>query len=233
MITLRNIMLNFFSHQTLALIRWDFHFLWIRVSNVLFKKERTLNKILDTKNSPLYLNLGSGPRGLTDSRWLNVDGYKDNNVHFCLDLTKSLPLPNNRFEGIFCEHVLEHFTMDKGRQLLSECFRILAPGGCIRLIVPDGEKIMRTYFENPGELVKRRQSVTSCDMEAVNSYFRQRYEHQIAYDEKLLAWQLQAVGFIEVERMCFGRAKASTSILIDDEKYAWESLYIEAIKPEV
>ena len=68
-------------------------------------------------------------------------------------------------------------------------------------------------------------------MEAVNSYFRQRYEHQIAYDEKLLKYQFLRAGFNQVFRASFGKGKVSQNVIIDDPKYEWESLYLEAIKP--
>ncbi|OGS94875.1 MAG: hypothetical protein A3H31_04255 [Gallionellales bacterium RIFCSPLOWO2_02_FULL_57_47] len=68
-------------------------------------------------------------------------------------------------------------------------------------------------------------------MEAVNSYFRQRYEHQIAYDEELLKYQFLLAGFSQVSRASFGNGKVSGAVIIDDKKYEWESLYMEAVKP--
>ena len=180
---------------------------------------------------PRYLNLGSGPRGLTGANWINVDGYRDHNVHYLMDFSRRWPLPDEAVDGIFCEHVFEHFDLKQGEALLRECMRVLKPGGCVRIIVPDGEKIMRTYFESPSELRDRRPGETACAMEAVNSYFRQGYEHQCIYDWSLLQHQLCAAGFERVSRVGFAKGEASRPILIDDEKYAWESLYVEAVKP--
>ena len=108
---------------------------------------------------------------------------------------------------------------------------MLVPGGRIKLIVRDGEKIFRSYLENPSELLARRGSKTECAMEVVNSYFRQRYEYQIAYDDALLSHQMCKVGFVEIDRVSFGEGAASLPILIDDQKYERESLYLEATKP--
>lgn len=233
---IRNILLKVFSHQPLALLRWDLHFIRVRFINLLFLKKIKLQKKLRKAKHPLYLNLGSGPRGLSDPHWINVDGYKYKNVMFCMDFNRKLPFPDNCFDGIFCEHVLEHFNLENGQNLLRECYRILQPCGCIRIIVPDGEKIIRTYLDNPSELLKHRSGTpwdgnTSCAMDAVNSFFRQRYEHHIAYDEKLLIYQFLQAGFTEISRKSFGDGKASAPIIIDDENYAWQSLYMEAIKP--
>lgn len=163
--------------------------------------------------------------------WVNVDGYKDTNVMYCMDFNRAVTFPDNYFEGIFCEHVLEHFNLEDGQRLLRECCRALQPGGCLRIIVPDGEKIMKAYFNTPKELLEHRSVDSTCAMEAVNSYFRQRYEHQIAYDKELLEYQLILAGFTQVSRTSFGIGKISSAVIIDNEKYAWESLYMEAIKP--
>lgn len=230
MFRVSNLLLKIFSHQTLALLRWDIHLIWIRVINFVLLKERQLHKKILELNHPLYLNLGSGPRGLTSDNWINVDGCMDVNVDHCMDFNKKFPLPDNCFEGIFCEHVLEHFNIENGQLLLRECFRVLQSGGCLRIVVPDGEKIMRAYFDNPSELLDRRSVDTSCAMEAVNSYFRQRYEHQIAYDGELLEQQISLAGFSLVSRVSFGKGKLSGAVIIDNEKYEWESLYVEAVK---
>jgi hypothetical protein len=34
----------------------------------------------------LYLNVGSGTRGINDAHWINIDGYSEANVEFCFDL---------------------------------------------------------------------------------------------------------------------------------------------------
>lgn len=228
---IRSALLNIFSHHTLALLRWDIHFIWLRIVNYMLLKEKQLHKNIGQLHHPIYLNLGSGPRGLTSDNWINVDGYKDTNVAYCMDFNQRFPFPDNCFEGIFCEHVLEHFNLENGQRLLSESYRVLRPGGCLRIIVPDGAKIMKAYFNTPTELLEQRGVDSSCAMEAVNSYFRQRYEHSIAYDGELLKYQFSLAGFSQISQASFGKGKVSGAIIIDDEKYAWESLYMEAVKP--
>src|SRR5215212_8691844 len=144
--TLRGILLYIFSGRTLALLRWDLHFVAVRITNALFLRKQKLLRIFEDAASPKYLNLGSGPRGLANPNWINVDGYADTNVHYLMDFARCWPLPDNSIDGIFCEHVFEHFNLTQGEVVLRECLRVLRPGGCIRIIVPDGEKIMRLYF---------------------------------------------------------------------------------------
>lgn len=228
---MRRLLLFTFSHRTLALIRWDLHFIWVRFTNFLLLRKRGLLRRIAKAERPIYLNLGSGPRGLSDRHWINVDGYPDTNVEYLMDFSRQWPFPDSSLDGIFCEHVFEHFDMERGLNVLRESFRVLQPGRCLRIVVPDGEKILKSYLDNSAELLVHRPGETQCAMEAVNSYFRQRYDHQWIYDWKLLEHQLVRVGFAEIARVSFGEGTTSIPVLLDDEAYAWESLYVEATKP--
>jgi predicted SAM-dependent methyltransferase len=227
----RKLLLFLFSHRTLALLRWDVYFLRMRLLNVASRRNSKLLMHIGSMPRPRYLNLGSGPRGLHDPNWLNIDGFKDVNVHFTMDFNSRFPFENDTFDGIFCEHVFEHFGLPEGQALLQECLRVLVPGGCIRLIMPDGEKILRNYCNEPETLIKKREVPSGSAMESVNSWFYQRYEHQCIYDGKLLEWQLKNAGFEQISRSAFRQGGASKALLLDDLKYEWESIYMEAVKP--
>jgi len=228
---MRKLLLFFFSHRTLALMRWDFHFLSVRLSNFFFNKKSALNKRVAANPGPRYLNLGSGPRGLSDPKWINIDGYKDTNVHYLCDFNRPLPFEPETFDGIFCEHVLEHFNYEYGRILLTECLRVLKKGGAIRIIVPDGNKFLRAYFDNPDFIIKYKECSTGYPMEAVNAWFYQRYEHQCIYDADYLTDQLKRTGFAKAVKTDYKQSMVGMeAIVLDDQKYSWESLYVEAIK---
>ena len=228
---MRNLLLFFFSHRTLALIRWDIHFLGIRIKNVLFSRTTRLLKSIRERPGPLYLNLGSGPRGLTAAEWINIDGFKDKNVHYLCDFSRPLPFDDETFNGIFCEHVLEHFTYENGRKLLVECKRILKKNGVLRIVVPDGNKILTSYFDEPKKIVEYKQVETGFPIEAVNTWFYQRYEHQCIYDAAYLVDSLQKAGFSTAKASSFNTSLLNVGdIVLDDPKYSWESLYVEAVK---
>ena len=67
-------------------------------------------------------------------------------------------------------------------------------------------------------------------MEIVNLYFRQRYEHQFLYDWSTMEKMLLGAGFETVCRAAFGQGRHCLPVILDDEKYEWESLYVEAVK---
>lgn len=226
---MRGFFLFLFSHRFLAIGRWEIHFLKVRLRNALTSQNARITKFLATRQTPTYLNLGSGPRGLDDPHWVNVDGFADRNVHFLIDFNRRLPFPDNSFAGVFCEHVMEHFSLEDGEAVAREICRVLKPGGCFRIVVPDAERIMRSYFDAPAELVAMRDP-NATPMEVVNSYFRQRYEHQFLYDAPTLAALLGRAGFARAERQAFHKGSVQDLFSQDDQKYEWESLYMDALK---
>jgi predicted SAM-dependent methyltransferase len=227
---LRKFLLFLFSHRFLAIARWDLHFLRVRAWNIITLQKRRIRDFLSGCHSPLFLNLGSGPRGVDDARWLNVDGFRDQNVHYLVDFSRPLPFPSESFDGVFCEHVMEHFALEDGQRLAQEVYRVLRLGGCFRVVVPDAELLLRRYFDTPEELVARRCAGEATPMEIVNLYFRQRYEHQFLYDWPTMKKMLLGAGFETVSRAAFGEGCHCLPVILDDEKYEWESLYVEALK---
>jgi predicted SAM-dependent methyltransferase len=225
---MRRLLLSLFSHRFLAIARWEGHFLVQRFKNAVSGQKRRVARLLAERPRPRFLNLGSGPRGLDDGLWVNVDGFKDRNVHLLLDISRRLPFPDDTFQGAFCEHVLEHFSLEDGERVASEIRRVLAPGGRLRVIVPDAEKIIHQYLDDPAALIAYRGEGGTA-MEAVNSFFRQRYEHQFLYDWQTIERMLERAGFARVERLACSEGTVP-ELILDDGKYRWESLYVEAIR---
>lgn len=231
---MRRLLLFLFTHRLLAIARWDLHFLRLRIRNAARFESRRIREFLATRERPLFLNLGSGPRGLDSLHWVNVDGFHDRNVHFLLDFNRPLPFPDGTFDGIFCEHVFEHFSLEDGERLAREALRLLRKGGCLRIVVPDAALLIRRYVDAPEDLVQRRGADRNMTaMEVVNLYFRQRYEHQFLFDWETLNRLLERAGFGRRARTRAGEAVVCPDIALDDEKYAWESLYVEAVKSDL
>lgn len=53
------------------------------------------------------------------------------------DLRYPIPLPENSVDRILAEDFLEHVTVDEIKRIILECFRLLKPGGFLRIGVPD------------------------------------------------------------------------------------------------
>lgn len=87
--------------------------------------------LADTKLKKL--NLGCGKDIKQD--YVNLDCVKLPGVDVVHNINK-LPLPfrNNEFDEILCRHFLEHLAdID---ELMKELYRILKPGGVLKIIVP-------------------------------------------------------------------------------------------------
>lgn len=67
---------------------------------------------------------------------------------FILGHAKNLPLKEDTFQKVFSSHVIEHFAVEDGRELVSEWFRVLKKGGTFELICPNvrSARILRTYI---------------------------------------------------------------------------------------
>ena len=80
-----------------------------------------------TEQSPtgLLLNLGCGTNKL--SGWLNHDAD--------VDVTQPLPWGEGAAYYIFIEHCIEHVSCHQAIGFFEEAFRVLSPGGVLRVVV--------------------------------------------------------------------------------------------------
>lgn len=99
-----------------------------------------------------YLNLGCGNK--YHDEWINVDLVPANGSIFECDFLNGIPFDDNVFDVVYHSHVLEHFYKKDGEVFIQECFRILKPGGVLRMAFPDLEKIILEYLKNIQRLEK-------------------------------------------------------------------------------
>jgi len=93
-----------------------------------------------------YLNLGCGNRYLKE--WTNLDFVKTGPEVVACNLSEGIPFPDSSFDVVYHSHVLEHFARDTAVNFIRECYRVLKPGGIIRVAVPDLEQIVKEYLKN-------------------------------------------------------------------------------------
>lgn len=96
-------------------------------------------------NNKKMLNLGCGGRWHKD--WTNVDFVSNDENVIAHNLNEGTPFENDSFDVVYHSHVLEHFTKEKAILFIQECYRVLKPGGILRLAVPDLEQIARLYLQ--------------------------------------------------------------------------------------
>lgn len=212
---------------------------------------------MSDQGSALRLHLGCGP--VTPAGWVNVDAAlgarlaktgplfrllralgvlrldwpRDITLH---DLRRPLPWPDASAEAIYSSHTLEHLDREEGERLLRECGRVLAPGGVMRIVVPDLAALVDAYekgelpatgfverlgvgFAQPGDgRLKRRLAPLF------------RFPHRCMYDAESLLGILRDAGLD-------ARAHAPMVSRIRDigeielRERAEGSLIVEAVKP--
>ncbi len=200
------------------------------------------------------LQIGCGRHYLPG--WLNADYHPKTRDVLHLDATRRLPFEDAQFDYVFSEHMIEHFTFPQGQDLLRECFRILAPGGVVRISTPDLEFLIDLYRpdEPPARErsavqaefidhfldteIKERESSAPRDFDAflINKFVR-AWGHLFIYDDKTLRYAMETAGFGEVVRcQLMESAHAPLRELEHVGRkpaghLALESLVLEATKP--
>jgi predicted SAM-dependent methyltransferase len=185
------------------------------------ERRRALNM---ARSTPLRLHLGSGRSPKLG--WINLDLFGDR-VDLAWDLCRPLPFQGGSVDAVFQEHLLEHFTLEKGLALTGQCYRVLKPGGVLRIGVPDAKAYARAYVHDGGGPIASVRPGRPTRLLALQEVFY-RHGHRTMYDFDTLALVCNAAGFETVERRRFGDSRLVPCP--DSEHRRRETLYVEAVK---
>ena len=126
-----------------------------------------------------------------------------------MDATEEFPFPDNTFDYVFSEHMIEHVSYEDGAVMLRECHRVMrawrrhpnrhARSRCRYRFVQrqsfcHSTKVFVLFY---GDFPANRRPVTAVF--ALNAMFR-LWGHQFIYDKSTLAGALAVVGFKSVKR---------------------------------
>ncbi len=155
------------------------------------------------------------------------------------NLAKGIPFPDGSADYAYHSHVLEHIDRDIAPLFIRETFRVLKPGGILRIAVPDMERNCRNYLahvdrcEKEGsaviaqhdatlepileQAVRREAGGTSTQgslrrriENLILGDARQRGEtHQWMYDRFNLEHLLRTCGFAQIQRQEFNTSAIS------------------------
>lgn len=187
------------------------------------------------KEDVVKLHLGCGTN--LAAGWINVDNNYDNNIDLKKldlnwDLTKPLPYKDNSVDLIFHEHFIEHLKKPAGEQFLRECYRLLKPGGVMRMGWPDLARFVRAYatrdkkyFDYISKNVFYGMKYKTWD-ELIGDYFYS-WDHQYGYTRKHMKMLLKDIGFKDVRYSKYGQSTHNFDIDVRNDP---ATTYIEAIK---
>jgi predicted SAM-dependent methyltransferase len=159
-------------------------------------------------------------------------------ITLALDVRRGLPFRSNQVRRIFSEHTIEHLDFREDvPALFKEFYRVLAPGGALRIIVPHGGRFLKAYgsgskesFAQLGWDLDAMPNDIYTPMHIVNHIFHQGGEHLFAWDFETMALMLGRAGFSEIKQREF-RQSADPELAIDREIHRPYSLVVEALKP--
>ena len=230
-------------------------------------------------DNPVRLNLGCGlqaPLG-----WINVDGSWNARLakyprlrrmlsSFRLlpadkleipwspsilirDVRKPLPFSDGSVSAVYSSHVLEHLYREEGQRLIAESFRVLAPGGILRIVVPDLRAIVEEYLGNGPLKGQRTESETLRPADQMNERLLMRWptpasphllyriygawqdfhSHKWMYDADSLIFLFKRTGFEQVEqRECHDSRIAGIQQVEDPSRLLkGAGVCVEGVKP--
>lgn len=192
-------------------------------------QRRTMAFLADLPKDDLCVNLGCGYRPLKG--WINVDRARNPEVQLVWNLAEGLPFPDSTCSAIFSEHVIEHISKEDASRLLSECHRVLKPGGVLRLSTPDAERFLRSYAGD-GEFLRHPgfDDPMETPLDRINQMMREYGQHLWVYDAESLILRLRKVGFSSASAQQYRVSIHPRMQDVDSPEREFESLYVEAIK---
>lgn len=179
---------------------------------------------LRSADGTLCLHLACGERWIPG--WTNVD-MAGARADVTWDLRRPLPLEPGSVTAIFHEHFLEHLPLEEAIESLRQCHRLLAPGGILRIGVPDFRRHVESYVSGD-DFVDEIRPGRPAALLAINELVYS-YGHRSLWDLETFQLALSEVGFEDVRERPFGASALGTAPDSDERRNG--TLYVEAVKP--
>jgi len=175
------------------------------------------------------LHIGSGGHFLQG--WINTDIVASPLTDVVFNIKEGFPVHSSSVQWIHSEDVLEHLDQETGRVFAQEAFRVLVPGGVMRVVTPDLRAIVRHVYlraehRHLSWCAQKLGAETPC--EAFNMHLRMNGEHRFLYDREQLETLFNSAGF-KVRFVRFGRSTHQELCNLDLRNFGL-SLYAEAVR---
>jgi len=189
------------------------------------------------------INIGCG--GYGNDGWLNCDFDPLGEGYVFVDACQPLPFPDASADFIFTEHMIEHLTLSDAQNFLTECARVLRPGGRIRVATPDLDRFLGLFTA--------RDALGAAYQEWLsNAYFPDipyrseamvlnnmlsNFGHRFVFDERTMKLALETAGFTAVQRCPIGQSEHADlcglerhGLSIGDDMNDFETMVVEAVR---
>ena len=72
---------------------------------------------------------------------------KEKKIKYC-NAYKRIPERDKSVDLIYICHMIEHLDQEETSNILQECKRVLKPGGIVRIVVPDFDRLVDSYNQD-------------------------------------------------------------------------------------
>lgn len=157
------------------------------------------------------------------------------------DIIKGLPIQDNKCDGLYCSHTLEHLSLNDFRKSIKNSYKILKKGGIFRCVLPDLEWSAREYIKNI-DLQDSNASIkfleetilgTKSRIYGLKGIIKHVYgnsNHLWMWDKYSLTKELEMVGFKEIRTCVFNDSEDSMFKYVENEGRFKNCLAIECKK---
>lgn len=149
----------------------------------------------------------------------------------------SIPEESGSVDVIYSSHMLEHLDRTEARRCVQECYRILKPGGILRLVVPDLKQRIDYYLlARDGDLLLESFIFDLEKPRGLRSWLTRAItggrEHHWMYDCASLTRLVESCGFRDTVELQPGQTSIGDPGDLDlrEQEPTW-SLYLETRRP--
>jgi predicted SAM-dependent methyltransferase len=146
------------------------------------------------------------------------------------DVRKGLPFSDGTVSYIYSSHTFEHFTPADSLGIAKDCYRVLARGGILRIVVPDLALIVRDYLADSRPQAAQEMLSKLSLNHSWQDVLHPGSNHSQMFDGKALVHMLREAGFEQVEVSTFGKSAIPEITQLELEVRKSESLYVEAVR---
>jgi len=165
-----------------------------------------------------------------------IEFAKENRIQYA-DATRPFAFASASVDVVYSSHMIEHLDRHDVDKFIAETYRLLRPGGVIRLAVPDIRRHVASYEEHDDadkfmeatHLSVPRPRTVAQRLRLYSVGFR---HHQWMYDGKSLSALLARHGFVDAMAVPAGVTRITSPEPLDLHERQGDSVYVEATKPE-
>ena len=174
--------------------------------------------------------------GLLDSASASFVASARANKILRADATRRLPFRDESLEVVYTSHTLNCFYVETVSSFMREVYRVLTPGGIVRISLADlklqAQRYLRdgdsvTFIRSLG-IAQEKPSNWRADLKARISKCRPL---RMSYDAETIVAMLRSERFVEATSIPAGQTRIPEPGLLDLFERAPYSFYVEAVRP--